>query len=52
MGPQSFDEKQTFAEDVAVHLSRTDFGVSELNGAMKIGTGQRNGASADHDNLR
>lgn len=52
--PQSFDEKRTLAEEVAMHLSTTDLVVSGLNeerGVVEIGSGRRN-ANVDDDDLR
>lgn len=48
MEPRSFDEKQTLAEDVAVHLSKMDVGLNEGR-VKKIETGRRNASVGDDD---
>ena len=49
--PQSFDEKQAFAKEFAVHLSPTKLVVSGLNegDVVAIGTGRRGDTSVDDD---
>ena len=51
--PQSFDEKQAFAKEFAVHLSPTKLVVTGLNeeGVIAIGTGGRGDTSVDDDDL-
>ena len=50
---QSFDEKQAFANEYAVHLSPTKLVVTGLNegGVIAIGTGRRGDTSVDDDDL-